>query len=205
MKNDYQKEEKISTDNEIMEIFKKSQALLSGHFRLTSGLHSAHYFQCALVLQHPRYGHLLAEKIVDYFKNKTIEAVISPAVGGIVAGQEVGRQLGIRTIFAERKDGLMQLRRGFQFSPGEKVLVCEDVVTTGGSVFEVIDVVKKHGAEVVGVGFIVDRSNGKVQFGIDQYSVIQLETETYQAKECPLCKQNIPIQKPGSRSDLGVG
>lgn len=199
MKCEYQKEEKISTDNEIMEIFKESQALLSGHFRLTSGLHSAHYFQCALVLQHPRYSQLLAEKIVDYFKNKTIQVVISPAVGGIVVGQEVGRQLGVRTIFAERKDGIMQLRRGFQFSPGEKALVCEDVVTTGGSVFEVIDVIKDHGAEVIGVGFIVDRSNGKVRFGVDQYAVIQLETKSCQAEECPLCKQNIPIRKPGSR------
>ncbi len=199
MKCEYQKEEKISTDDEILEMFRKSEALLSGHFRLTSGLHSANYFQCALVLQHPQCSQLLAKKIVDYFINLEIDSVISPAIGGIVVGQEVGRQLGIRTIFAERKDGKMQLRRGFQFSPGEKVLVCEDVVTTGGSVFEVIEVVKDYSAEVVGVGFIVDRSNGEVNFRVDQYSVIQLDTKAYPAGDCPLCEKQIPIQKPGSR------
>jgi orotate phosphoribosyltransferase len=188
-----------STQNDILRLFEESGALLKGHFKLTSGLHSEKYFQCALVLQHPHYCQLLAEKIVIYFKNKTIDVVISPAIGGIVVGQEVGRQLGIRTIFAERKDGKMQLRRGFTLNPGEKVLICEDVVTTGGSVFEVIDVVKEKGAEVAGVGFIVDRSDGTVNFSVDQFAVIRLAIESYQAENCPLCRDGQPIQKPGSR------
>jgi len=184
---------------EIMEIFEKSGALLNGHFRLTSGLHSPVYFQCALVLQYPDYCRQIAEKIRQYFSTKKIDVVIAPAVGGIVIGQEVGRLLGVRTIFTERKDGAMALRRGFTIAAGEKVLVCEDVVTTGGSVFEVIEIVKKVKAQVVGVGFIVDRSGGKVNFGHDQYAVIQLSAQTYDPADCPLCKTNVPLVKPGSR------
>jgi orotate phosphoribosyltransferase len=195
----HQKESKISTQNKILTIFEESGALLNGHFMLTSGLHSQRYFQCALVLQYPYNCHLLAEKIVTHFKNKKIDVVISPAIGGMVVGQEVGRQLGVRTIFAERKDGKMQLRRGFSLSPGEKVLICEDVVTTGGSVFEVIDIAKQQGAEIAGVGFIVDRSDGAVKFSVSQYSVIQLATEAYLPEDCPMCREGQPIQKPGSR------
>jgi orotate phosphoribosyltransferase len=194
-----EEENKQSTNDKILEIFRKTNALLSGHFRLTSGLHSGEYFQCALVLQYPEYCALLAEKIVNHFGNRNIDTVISPAIGGIVVGQEVGRQLNVRTIFAERKDGKMQIRRGFSLAPKEKVLVCEDVVTTGGSVAEVIDLVNKSGAEVAGVGFIVDRSNGRINFKVDQYAVVQLETMAYPENECPLCKNNVPIQKPGSR------
>ena len=184
---------------DIYDIFKKTGALLSGHFQLTSGLHSATYFQCAKVLQYPKYTEMLAEKIVAHFKSKAVEVVISPAVGGIVVGQEVGRQLGVRTVFAERKDGKMKLRRGFELQQGEKVLVCEDVVTTGGSVFEVIELVKAKGAEPVGVGVIVDRSNGSVNFSVDQIALVQLKVETFTAEDCPMCKTGIPINKPGSR------
>jgi orotate phosphoribosyltransferase len=185
--------------DEILEIFQKSGALLEGHFQLTSGLHSPTYFQCARVLQYPEYNQLLAKKIVTYFKSESIDVVISPAIGGIVVGQEVGRQLGVRTVFAERKDGNMQLRRGFELGSGDKVLVCEDVVTTGGSVLEVIDLIKSMGADVMGVGMIVDRSNGSVEFSTEQYAVVQLEAKTYSPKTCPLCQKGIPIQKPGSR------
>ena len=187
------------SEDEVMQIFRDSGALLSGHFRLTSGLHSASYFQCALVLQHPEFCHLLAGQIVHQFNGVPITAVISPAIGGIVVGQEVGRQLGVKTIFAERKDGQMQLRRGFTLSPNDNVLVCEDVVTTGGSVFEVIDVVKNEGAEIAGVGFIVDRSNGSVQFGVKQHAVIQMQIQAHSEEECPLCQEGIQIEKPGSR------
>ena len=185
--------------SEIMDIFEKSGALLNGHFRLTSGLHSPVYFQCALVLQYPDYCRQIAEKIRQYFSTKKIDVVIAPAVGGIVIGQEVGRLLGVRTIFTERKDGAMALRRGFTIAAGEKVLVCEDVVTTGGSVFEVIEIVKKVKAQVAGVGFIVDRSGGQVKFGYDQYAVVQLSAQTYDPADCPLCKTNVPLVKPGSR------
>ena len=190
---------KLQSANDVLAIFKETGALLSGHFSLTSGLHSPNYFQCARVLQHPRYCQLLAENIIQYFKLKAIDVVISPAVGGIVIGQEVGRQLGVRSIFVERKNRAMCLRRGFKIKSGERVLICEDVVTTGGSVFEVIELIKRAGAEVTGVGYIVDRSNGKVDFNVDQYAVIKLDVKTYSESECPLCKQGQPIEKPGSR------
>jgi orotate phosphoribosyltransferase len=187
--------------DEIIEIFKKSGALLTGHFQLTSGLHSPTYFQCARVLQYPEYNKLLANKIVRHYKSQFIDVVISPAIGGIVVGQEVGRQLGVRTIFAERKEGKMQLRRGFELDDGEKVLVCEDVATTGGSVFEVIDLVRAEGAEVKGVGLIVDRSNGQVDFKVEQHALVQLNAETFPPEDCPLCQKGDPIQKPGSRDN----
>jgi orotate phosphoribosyltransferase len=186
--------------DEIYTIFQKSKALLKGHFQLTSGLHSTTYFQCARVLQYPEYNQFLAEKIVIHFKSQHIDVVISPAVGGIVVGQEVGRQLAVRTIFAERKEGKMRLRRGFELNPGEKVLVCEDVVTTGGSVVEVIDLVRSTGAEVKGVGVIVDRSNGTVNFSVEHHALIQLEAETYNPESCPLCQKGDQIEKPGSSS-----
>jgi orotate phosphoribosyltransferase len=186
---------------EIYKIFQKSGALLKGHFQLTSGLHSQTYFQCAKVLQYPEYNILLGEKIVSHFRSLPIEVVISPAIGGIVVGQEVGRQLDVRTIFAERKDGTMQLRRGFELNPGERVLVCEDVVTTGGSVFEIIKLAKDQGADVVGVGVIVDRSNGTIDFSIEYKALVQLKAETYTPETCPLCEKGDPVQKPGSREN----
>ncbi|MCU7490347.1 MAG: orotate phosphoribosyltransferase [Bacteroidota bacterium] len=187
------------TDSKILEIFLETGALLNGHFRLTSGRHSSQYFQCAKVLQYMNHTETICSIIADYFKNYEIDTVIAPAIGGIVVGQEVARQLGKRSIFAEREDKELTLRRGFTITPGEKVLVCEDVVTTGGSVFEVIDIVRKLGGEVVGVGMIVDRSNGKVDFGVPQVSGLKLDVVSYTPEECPLCKQGIPVVKPGSR------
>jgi orotate phosphoribosyltransferase len=137
--------------------------------------------------------------IAEHFKTTEIDAVIAPAIGGIVVGQEVARQLGKKFIFAEREDKTLTLRRGFQVEERKKYLVCEDVVTTGGSVFEVIDIVKNGGGIVAGVGYIVDRSNNKVNFGVPQFSTLQLEVISYLPEECPLCKQNIPAIKPGSR------
>ncbi len=187
------------TKEEILEIFEKTDALLNGHFLLTSGNHSNKYFQCAKVLQYPEYAEKLCGIISGYFKDYEIDAVIAPAIGGIVVGQEVARQLNKKSIFAERVEGKLTLRRGFEISQGEKVLVCEDVVTTGGSVFEVIDIVKQNGGEVVGVGMIVDRSNGKVDFGVPQISTYQTEVIVYKPEDCPLCKEGIPVVKPGSR------
>ena len=185
--------------NNILDLFLKTDALLNGHFLLTSGKHSDQYFQSAKVLQYPKYTETICSLIADHFKDKEIDTVISPAIGGIVVGQEIARQLGKRFIFAEREDKKLKLRRGFEISENEKVLVCEDVVTTGGSVLEVMDIVKNSGAEVVGVGMIVDRSNGKVDFGVPQKSTLQLEVVTYESEDCPLCKKGIPLVKPGSK------
>lgn len=184
---------------EILDIFKKTGALLNGHFLLTSGRHSNVYFQCAKVLQHPEYTEKICSLIAGHFKTTEIDTVISPAIGGIIVGQEVARQLNKKSIFAEREDKTLTMRRGFSLGKNEKVLVCEDVVTTGGSVFEVIDIVKNAGAEVVGVGFIVDRSNGKVNFGFPQYSAVKLDVISYPAESCDLCKQGLELVKPGSR------
>lgn len=188
-----------SSENYVLNIFRQTGALLEGHFLLTSGRHSNIYFQCAKVLQHPEYTELLCSKIADNFKNQLIDTVIAPAIGGIVVGQEVARILKKRSIFAEREDKKLSLRRGFSLAEGEKVLVCEDVVTTGGSVFEVIDIVKSYGAEVVGIGFIVDRSNGQVNFRYPQFSTMQIEAVSFTAEECELCKKGIELVKPGSR------
>ncbi|RKY94773.1 MAG: orotate phosphoribosyltransferase [Ignavibacteriae bacterium] len=187
------------TETEILEIFKITESLFEGHFLLTSGRHSDKYFQCAKVLQYPEYIEQLCSIIANHFKNYEIDTVISPAIGGLVVGQEVARQLNKRFIFAERENKTLTLRRGFSLSEGEKVLICEDVVTTGGSVFEVIDIVKSSDAKVAGVGFIVDRSNGKVTFGFPQISALKMEVVSYLPEECPLCKEGLEIVKPGSR------
>lgn len=187
------------SENDILEIFNKTNALLNGHFLLTSGRHSDLYFQCAKVLQYPEYTKILCEIIAEEFKDVEIDTVISPAIGGLVVGQEVARLLNKRFIFAERENGKLTLRRGFSVDDSENVLVCEDVVTTGGSVFEVIDIVKSRNARVAGVGLIVDRSNGKIDFGYTQISVVKLDVKSYEPDECPLCKQGIEIVKPGSR------
>ena len=186
-------------EKEILELFKKTGALLNGNFLLTSGRHSGVYFQCAKVLQFPEYAEKLCSIIAEEFKDIKIDTVIAPAIGGIVVGQEVARLLNKRSIFAEREDKKLKLRRGFSLEAGEKVLVCEDVVTTGGSVFEVIDIVKNAGAEVVGVGFIVDRSNGAIQFGYPQVSTVKMNVVSYLPEDCPLCKEGTPAVKPGSR------
>src|SRR3954469_20033747 len=149
------------TRDELLNLFRKSGALLEGHFRLSSGLHSTGYLQCALVLQYPDHADALGRALGDRTRELDATVVLSPALGGIVIGQEVGRALGIRAIFAERQDGTLMLRRGFTLSPGEKVLVVEDVVTTGGSTRETIDVARAAGAQVVGAASIIDRSGGQ--------------------------------------------
>ena len=193
------------TETEILNIFKKTGALLTGHFLLTSGRHSDRYFQCAKVLQYPEYTEMLCKMLADNFRKFEIDTVIAPAMGGLVVGQEVARQLNKRFIFAERpasqgeEDKKLSLRRGFTLDENEKVLVCEDVVTTGGSVFEVIDIVRSNNAKVVGVGFIVDRSNGKVNFNYPQFSTLKMDVVSYLPDECPLCREDIELVKPGSR------
>ncbi len=189
----------ILNEKMILEIFEKSGALLRGHFLLTSGRHSNIYFQCAKVLQYPGYSEKICGLISDHYHSTEIDTVIAPAIGGIVVGQEVARQLNKRSIFAEREDKTLSLRRGFTLDKGEKVLICEDVVTTGGSVFEVIEIVKNLGAAVAGIGYIVDRSNRKVNFGYPQFSTIKLNAVSYIQDDCQLCKAGIELVKPGSR------
>lgn len=185
--------------DKILGIFKSTGALQHGHFRLTSGLHSPEYFQCAKVLQFPQYNELLCGEIARHFFDWKVELVVAPAIGGIMVGQEVARQMRVRGIFAERENQAMTLRRGFEVKPGERVLVCEDVVTTGGSVQEVVDLVKQSGGVVVGVAAVVDRSRSPVTFGSQFFSLLKMEVPVYRPEACPLCKENIPIVKPGSR------
>ncbi len=187
------------TNNEIIDVFVKSHALLKGHFLLTSGKHSDQYFQCAQALQYPDVTTKICREISSFFETYNFDSVIAPAMGGIIVGQETARQLGKRFIFTEREDKKMKLRRNFSVKKGENFLVCEDVITTGGSVREVIDIITRNGGNVIGVGVIVDRSGGKINFGYPLKSVLQLEVKAYSPDECPLCKDDIPLVKPGSR------
>ncbi len=189
------------TEERILEILKESEVLLEGHFILTSGKHSANYMQCARILQYPHFAMELASVIVEEFKDEKIDAVIAPATGGIIIGYEIARQLGVKNYFAERENGNMTLRRGFAVSKGERILVAEDVVTTGGSVQEVIELVKEAGGIVVGAAALVDRSMGKADFGTKFVSSYKANVVAYDAHECPLCKEGkVEAYKPGSRS-----
>ena len=187
------------TSDEYLDLFRRSKALLDGHFLLTSGKHSAQYMQCAQVLQYPDRAGILAEGLAVTFRDMGIETVIGPAMGGILVAHEVAKALGVRALFTERENGIMRLRRGFTLTPGERVLVVEDVITTGGSVREVLAVVQEFEAVPVGVGVLVDRTGGTVDFGLPQSSIIQLNIQAFEAQECPLCAQGIPAIKPGSR------
>ena len=189
-------------NKEILDIFRNTGALLEGHFILTSGRHSPSYFQCARVLQYPEYLTHFASMIAEHFKETEIETVISPAIGGVVLGTEVGRILNVQTIFAERKDGEMCIRRGFGIDPGQNILVIEDVITTGGSVKEVMDQVINQEGNIVGVGVMVDRSNGTVSLHENQFSIIALEATSYESDEVPDSLSAMPVQKPGSRDTV---
>ena len=190
----------MSISNQVLDIFRETGALLQGHFILTSGRHSDSYFQCAKVLHYPEHLQLFANEIVDGFRDLSIDLVISPAVGGIVLVTEVGRQLNVQTIFTERENGVMTLRRGFEILAWNNVLVVEDVVTTGGSVQEVMNVVNKAGANIVGVGVLVDRSGGLIKLHDNQFCVTELEAVSFGADEVPEELASIPVLKPGSRS-----
>ena len=189
----------MENNSHILNIFKSTGALLEGHFVLTSGRHSRSYFQCAKVLQYPEYLTAFSVMIADEFESKKPDVIISPAVGGIVLGTEVGTQLGSRTIFAERKNGKMVIRRGFEINANENVLVVEDVITTGGSVQETINLVEKSGGRIIGLGVLVDRSNGKAKLHKHQYSIIKLNAVSYDPSQIPNDLSKIPIKKPGSR------
>ena len=180
-------------------ILQETGALMEGHFRLSSGLHSQYYFQCARLLQYPMYSEQIARYITPHLQCHDIGAVISPAIGAITFGYEIARVLKCRAIFAERVDGVMMLRRGFELIPGEQVIVAEDVTTTGGSALEIKDLAVSAGAQVKGFCAIVDRSKGSFQPEQPFAKWLTLDLETYKPEDCPLCKQNIPLIYPGSR------
>ena len=187
------------TKNEVLQIFRDSGALLEGHFVLRSGLHSRQFFQCALALQQMPVVEKLGAALAAKVKSIGAVTVVSPAMGGLVIGQEVARQLGLRFIFVEKEEGKLVLRRGFKIGPGEKILVVEDVVTKGGRVQETMDIVRANGGQVVGVGMVVDRSNGAVNFGVPFESLISLQVETFEPDKLPPDLAKIPAVKPGSK------
>jgi len=188
-----------ATANRAAEIVQETGALFTGHFRLTSGRHSGEYFQCARVLEHPRHAEELGRLLADRFRDDRVDVVVAPALGGVVIGYEVARSLGVRFLFAERQEGQMTLRRGFALEPDERVLIIEDVVTTGGSVKEVAALAREAGGEVVGFGFIVDRSMSDPGLEPRAESLLRRVAESYEPESCPLCEQGLPIVKPGSR------
>jgi len=190
----------LLTSMDILGLFRESGALLEGHFRLSSGLHSAGYLQCALVLQHPRHAEALGQALGAKLKPLGPTVVLSPALGGLIIGHEVGRALGVRAIFAERQNNQMTLRRGFTLAASDRVVVIEDRITTGLSTRETIAVAATAGATVVGAGAIIDRSGGASDVGAPMSSLVTLDVATYQPDDCPMCKQGIGIQKPGSRA-----
>jgi orotate phosphoribosyltransferase len=187
------------TVDSVLDRFRRVGALLEGHFRLTSGLHSPGYLQCALVLQHPREAEALGAEIAARVRDLSPQVVLSPALGGIVIGQEVGRGLDVRAIFAERQDGRLVIRRGFSLEPGERVLVVEDVVTTGMSTRETIEAAMAAGATVVGAAAIIDRSGGQQNLDVPFQALATVSLPTYQPESCPLCAAGQPVVKPGSR------
>lgn len=187
------------TQDEVLDIYRKTGALLSGHFLLSSGLHSDRYLQSALVLQQPDIATRLCAAMAASFKNDRIEVVIAPALGGVFVSHETARALGVRALFAERVNGELTLRRGFTIRPGERVLVVEDVITTGKSTRETIEVVRKAGGTAVAAASLVDRSGGKAELGVPYRSLVTLDVPTYTAEACPLCKAGGAPVKPGSR------
>ncbi|MDQ0204837.1 orotate phosphoribosyltransferase [Pectinatus haikarae] len=186
------------TEQEVKDLLMQTNAVMEGHFLLTSGLHSPMYVEKFNVLQHPRYTEALCKELAERFADMQVQTVVGPMTGGILLAHEVGKALGTRAIFTERVDGKMAFRRGFSLKRGERVLIVEDIVTTGGSVKEVIDVVRSEGAVPVGVGLLVDRSGGKADFGdVPHKALLNLSVTAYKPEECPLCKNNIPMTKRG--------
>ena len=187
------------TRDQVLDLFRRSGALLEGHFRLTSGLHSSGYLQCALVLQHPPHAAALGAALGAGVGDRQATVVLSPALGGIVIGHEVGRALGVRAVFAERQDGVLTLRRGFRLETADRVLVVEDVVTTGGSTRETIEVARAAGATVVGAASIIDRGSEPARLDVPLVSLVHYPLPTYEEAACPLCAKGLPVVKPGSR------
>ena len=187
-------------EDQILDIFRKRNAILEGHFKLSSGLHSGKYIQCAKVLEHPDSAEVLCNTLAERFKDDDISVVIGPAMGGIVVAYELARQLGVRNIFSERNaDNEMIFKRGFEILEGENCIICEDVVTTGKSTKEVIELVKKYGGNLVACASLVDRTAGTVDLGVRFESLLPVEVETFKPEACPLCKDGKELVQPGSR------
>jgi len=186
----------------LLDLFRRSGALLEGHFRLSSGLHSSGYLQCALVLQRPGDAEMLGRALADRMSTLGPTIVLSPALGGIVIGHEVARALGVRAIFAERQDGALTLRRGFTLGEKDHVLVVEDVLTTGGSTRETMQVARASGSQVVGAALIVDRSDGTVRFDVPFHALLAIDLPTFESGQCPLCARGVAVIKPGSRPNM---
>ncbi len=189
--------------NEVLELLESAEGVLKGHFCLTSGLHSDIYFQCAKLYQYPQVVEKIAKMIAEQLKDVEFDTVVAPAIGAVIIGYETAKQTGKRNLFVERKDGVMQLRRGYSLAKGEKVVIMEDVITTAKTIYETIDALKEFEVEVVAVGCIVDRTCGKT--GLNLKSLLQIEPVTYDPENCPLCKEGIPLVKPGSRTTVKVG
>ncbi len=184
---------------EVLEMFRRTGALLEGHFILTSGLHSPVYLQCALVLQHAQEAGQLGLALAEHFRDERVETVVAPAIGGIVIGWETARALSARSIWTERENGKMTLRRGFTIRPGESVLVVEDVVTTGGSTRETVDALREAGARIVGAASIIDRSGGRADVGAPRLALATLNVPAHAPAVCSQCAEGVPVIKPGSR------
>jgi orotate phosphoribosyltransferase len=189
----------FSVSTSVEDLLRRTEALLEGHFVLTSGLHSSRYIQCARLLQHPQHAEALGGWLADRFRGQAVDAVISPALGGLIIGHETARALGVRALFGERDNGVMTLRRGFALQPRERVVIVEDVTTTGGSVRELIRLVRELEGAVVGVGAILDRSGGQVHMGVPLHALITMQVPAYQPEACSLCQQGSAPTKPGSR------
>jgi orotate phosphoribosyltransferase len=188
----------------VMDLFESTGAYLHGHFRLTSGLHSGEYLQCAKVLAHPAYAEKLGKELAGRIRqmiSRDVDVVLAPAMGGLIIGHEVAREFGVPFLFAERDSatGHMMLRRGFELERGQRAIVIEDVVTTGGSSREVVDLIRASGAEPLAAGSIIDRSNGRADVGVPRVALQQMDVVAFDPDECPLCRQGIPLVKPGSR------
>lgn len=188
--------------SEVMRLFQGCGAFLEGHFVLSSGLHSREYLQCAMILQHPTLAARACQALAQRFLSDEVTCVAGPALGGILVAYETARQLGVRSVFAERQDGKLQMRRGFQVGPKDQVLAVEDVVTTGGSVEELMNLIRAAGASVAGVGALVDRSSGWASFDVKYHALLSLDLKTFQPDACPLCKEGVPITRPGSRTPV---
>ncbi|MFH1452775.1 MAG: orotate phosphoribosyltransferase [Armatimonadota bacterium] len=185
---------------EIINIFKENSALLTGHFLLSSGLHSDTYFQCALLFEKPHTGELLSKKLAELFKDEKPDIVIGPAIGGIILAYETAKHLNAKAAFTERENGVMRLRRGFKILKDEKVLIVEDVLTTGKSTKEVIEVIKEAGGRIIGIGSLINRSSRDLNLPVEPKSLLKIEVKNYDPSACPLCAEKIPLIKPGSRN-----
>lgn len=189
-------------NDRIEDILKKTGTLLTGHFLLTSGRHSNQYMQCAKILQYPHHAEELITPLSDSFKDDDVDLVLCPAVGGIIVAYELARQMGVKNMYAERENGRMTLRRGFAIEPGSRVLIAENVITTGGTVREVMEIVHEQGAEVAGVAVLIDRSMGSIDFGVKLSVTYTADVKSWDAANCPLCRENkAPLVKPGSRKN----